>query len=255
MTKIPWTDQTWNPIVGCSKISDGCKNCYAETMAARLSVMLGRIGTGGQTDAWSAYSSVVTDRRWNGSTALIASALSKPFLRKKPARFFVGSMGDLFHPSVPSVWIDQVMAVVSLCSRHIFQLLTKRPERMCEYFERYYAGTPPLPNIWLGVTAENQAMADERIPALLQIPASKRYISVEPILGPIEVPDDVLRNLDWVIIGAESGPNRRQCSLEWVSRLGILCNCAAVPWFVKQIHDINGKLVKSPANWPREFPI
>lgn len=254
MTKIPWTDQTWNPIVGCSKISDGCKNCYAETMAARLSVMIGRIGTGGQTDAWSAYSSVVTDRRWNGSTALIASALSKPLLRKKPARFFVGSMGDLFHPSVPSEWIDQVMAVVSLCSRHIFQLLTKRPERMREYFERYYAGTPPLPNIWLGVTAENQAMADERIPALLQIPASKRYISVEPMLGPIEVPDDVLRNLDWVIIGAESGPNRRQCSLEWVSRLGILCNCAAVPWFVKQIHDINGKLVKSPANWPQEFP-
>ena len=89
---------------------------------------------------------------------------------------------------------------------------------------------------------------------MLQIPASKRYISVEPMLGPIEVPDDVLRNLDWVIIGAESGPNRRQCSLEWVSRLGILCNCAAVPWFVKQIHDINGKLVKSPANWPQEFP-
>lgn len=83
MTKIPWTDQTYNPIIGCSKISDGCKNCYAETMAARLSVMLGRIGTGGQTDAWSAYSSVVTDRRWNGSTALIASALSKPLLRNQ----------------------------------------------------------------------------------------------------------------------------------------------------------------------------
>lgn len=136
MTKIPWTDQTWNPIVGCSKISDGCKNCYAETMAARLSVMIGRIGTGGQTDAWSAYSSVVTDRRWNGSTALIASALSKPLLRKKPVRFFVGSMGDLFHPSVPSEWIDHKRPVccVQRMQRNCVKQTNKKLKKFLNYF-------------------------------------------------------------------------------------------------------------------------
>ncbi len=242
MTKIPWTEQTWNPIVGCSKVSPGCLNCYAERMACRLAHMNKRA----YQDVTQPNENITWFEQWNSKTAFVPSALDKPLKRKKPTMYFVCSMGDFWHPSVEPEWRGRVYDVVRKCPQHIFQFLTKRPELITDW-------PADLSNSWLGVTVENQAMADKRIPKLKQIPAAVRFVSVEPLLEGVEIPDTVLRKLDWVIIGAESGPNRRPCSLEWVSRLGILCNCAGVPVFVKQI-DINGKLVKMPANWPQEFP-
>lgn len=208
-TKIEWTDKTWNPIVGCSKVSAGCANCYAERMANRLACM-------GQMS----YNKVVLQGRpeWTGKTAFVESALEQPLHWKKPQLVFVCSMGDLFHESVPFEWIDKVFAVMALCRQHTFQVLTKRPERMKEYicemsengkwdacsvdpetldwsmtqsgtheFANYIRRPFPLPNVWIGVTAENQEQADKRIPILLQIPAAKRFVSVEPMLSAVDL--------------------------------------------------------------------
>jgi len=223
-SKISWTDQTYNPIIGCSKCSPGCQNCYAERMARRQCFM--RPGC--------EYADVVGESGWNGKTALVKSALTKPLHWKNPRRIFVCSMGVLFHESVPFEWIDQVFAVMALCPQHTFQILTKRPDRMREYLaaanrrelieERIgihardwgagrqaealggewdpgqYDGEGrcemapgfgsiviPLPhqNVWLGATCENQEQADKRIPHLLKCQAAVRFISVEPMLGTI----------------------------------------------------------------------
>ncbi|MFA6281872.1 MAG: DUF5131 family protein, partial [Candidatus Omnitrophota bacterium] len=143
-TKIEWTNETWNPVVGCSKISEGCENCYAEKMACRLTSMeyaeydRSHDGEASMSDAKPVgYYDSVTDlskRQWNGRTVLVESALEKPLHWKKPRKIFVCSMGDLFHESVPFDWVDKVMAIIVLCPQHTFQVLTKRPERMAEYF-------------------------------------------------------------------------------------------------------------------------
>lgn len=273
-TKISWTDASWNVIVGCSKCSPGCLNCYAEKMAVRLAFM-----------GNEAYAKVVnrgTVNSWNGKTCFNAIALNKPLHWKKPRKIFVCSMGDLFHESVPFEWIDKVFAVMALCPQHTFQVLTKRADRMKEYFNRHVkmrtedfasemSGKQirltdrwPLPNVWLGVTAENQEMADKRIPILLQTPAAKRFVSVEPMLGPVDLTYRYdgsgstitrLDLLDWVIVGAESGAGRRKCVNEWIIKIENQCADAGVPIFVKQIQDTKtGKLIKDPAGWPREFP-
>lgn len=208
-TKIQWTDATWNPVVGCTKVSAGCKNCYAERMAYRLACM-GKEG----------YASTVTkDGKWNGRTYhLFNNALDKPLHWRNPRRIFVCSMGDLFHPDVPFEFVDKVVATLALCPQHTFQILTKRPNRMLEYFGDFLARissmtdfaekrhlphnssiwTPngqvglysfgsPVPNLWLGTTCEDQAAADERIPHLLDTPAAVRFVSVEPMLGPVNL--------------------------------------------------------------------
>jgi len=267
MSKIPWTELTWNPIVGCSKISAGCQNCYAEKMASRLVSM-------GQVE----YMPTIFTSKWTGKTAFVESALRKPLHWKKPKMIFVCSMGDLFHESVPFKWIDKVYSVMLNCPQHTWQVLTKRPERMLEYYKTKTHVVKEADNIWLGVTAENQEMANERIPILLQIPAAVRFVSCEPMLEPVDLTNvlfptgfhenvldttvsdrakkagiDKLNGIDWVIVGCESGSNRRICSLHWVANIAYQCNAAGVPCFVKQIGQ-NGKLIKNPSGWPRGFP-
>ena len=277
-SKIEWTNESWNPIVGCSKVSAGCENCYAEKMAHRLAMI-------GKTQP--IYSQVETDQSpygWNSKTVFVESALEKPLHWKKPRRIFVCSMGDLFHESVPDAWIDDVFNIASLCDQHTFQILTKRPERMAEYIDclnqdtQYRANVLdldavdvddrwPLPNVWLGVTAENQVTADERIPVLLKIPAAKRFVSVEPMLSAVDLTKcriDVERTLnafsgrlaydneyphthggisdrkggdasiDWVICGGESGPGARPMHPDWARSLRDQCKDAGVPFFFKQ---------------------
>ena len=245
MSKIEWTDKTWNPIIGCSKISEGCQNCYAEKMAFRLAHMP-------HTDY---YSFVLDDNKeedtekfkyipeWNGKTHLVESAFKKPYTWKKPQKIFVCSMGDLFHESVPFEWIDRVMEVIITNPRHTFQILTKRPARMLEYFERIAMRVPI--NAWLGVTVENQRMAYERIPFLNALSAKVKFVSIEPMLEEIDL-DEALRHtlkyhagglkncINWVIVGGESGVNARPIKLNWVQAIRRECAFGNTPFFFKQ---------------------
>ena len=212
-TKIQWTEETWNPIVGCSIATPGCTNCYAMKMAWRLANNPG-------TPHYAETVELVKGKPiWTGKVAMAPdSVLTKPLRRRKPTTYFVNSMGDLFHEDVPDAWIDRVFAVAALCPQHILQILTKRGERMRNYcrsrfggeynehiseqmFELNCASTEdemqnvadwldmgkPLPNVWLGVSAERQKEADERIPQLLDTPAAVRFVSVEPMLGPVDL--------------------------------------------------------------------
>lgn len=272
MSKIEWTQETWNPIIGCSKISDGCKNCYAEKMAGRLAnieatkqylkVLKWDNGYGGNEFETPAQ---YISEGWNGQPHFVESALKKPLKRKKPTMYFVCSMGDLFHESAPFEWIDKVIEIIAKCPQHTFQILTKRAERMLDYFNHLneslkdFEGYRPLDNLWLGTTAENQEQADKRIPTLLQIPAAIRFVSIEPMLSkvdlkciekknsegkhvcfyqvlkPIENCGDSNRHaLDWVICGGESGANARPMHPEWVRLLRDQCEEAKVPFFFKQ---------------------
>ena len=261
MTKIQWTEKTWNPIIGCSKISPGCQNCYAEKMANRLLYMFEAIcGEDGQS-TWAEYSDVTAGGRWNGKTAFVSNALDKPLHWKKPSMIFICSIGNLFHESVPYRWIFGVFEIINQCRHHTFQVLTKRPERMQDFYKKHWPliskdGNYPLDNLWLGVTAENQEQADKRIPILLDIPAAVRFVSVEPMLEDINLGpylysdyekashDNQLiipangfnhKKLDWVIVGCESGPKRRPCPDHWVSSIVSQCDDSSVPVFVKQL--------------------
>lgn len=230
-TKIEWTDETWNPVTGCSKVSPGCKNCYAERMAKRLA---GRFG--------------YPEKPHSFNVTLQPDRLEEPLRWRKPRMVFVCSMSDLFHPEVPEEYIWKVIEVAWKAKDHIFQILTKRPERMREVLTSscWWNNATPQ-NIWLGVTAENQETANERIPVLLSTPAAVRFVSVEPILGPI-----LFRissgyglgwlkagnaaggpSLDWVIAGGETGPSARAPNPEWVRDLRDQCIFSAVPFFFK----------------------
>lgn len=288
MSKIEWTEKTWNPIVGCSIVSPGCTNCYAMAMAARIERMGGAPQYDGTTQ--SSRAGAV----WTGKVALAEKALLEPLKRKKPTTYFVNSMGDLFHEDVPDAWIDRVFAVMALCPQHTFQCLTKRSAGMrayilglnCDGARRwnvhrqienlahlaYWAGDPsggveaecerltildsgpewPLPNVWLGVSAEDQTRADERIPDLLATPAAIRFVSAEPLLGPIDLTSinwdeasffDCIANdpeppygsrIDWVIVGGESGKAARPMHPDWARSLRDQCADADVPFFFKQ---------------------
>lgn len=247
MTAIQWTDETWNPIVGCSRISPGCQRCYAAAAAksARL-------------QQFPQYQKV---KEWDGSVEFVKNQLLKPLSWKNPKRIFVCSMSDLFHENVPFEWIDQVCGIAAMCPQHTFQILTKRPQRAKEYFEdrannldtfistsnlsmKHVVARLPLPNVWFGVTCENQAMADERIPLLLQIPAAIRFLSCEPLLGEIDLSQwlyaDIpgkprLNQINWCIIGGESGPGARACSIDWMRSLVRQSQEAEIPVFVKQL--------------------
>jgi protein gp37 len=306
-TSIEWTDRTWNPIRGCSRVSEGCRNCYAEQVAARFS------GEG------QAYHGLARRRsngeaQWTGDVRLIEEHLSDPLSWRTPARVFVNSMSDLFHEKLTHEQIDQVFAVMALAAQHTFQILTKRPERMLQYFaeifqrrtdlpigplDRHgkileavesivYRGegltrfhgdrwwTPegglrahtqpwPLPNVWLGVSVENQAAADERIPLLLQTPAAVRFLSCEPLLGPVDLkdcgttpyftdrgclPDRPGTSVDWVIVGGESGRGARPCDVEWITDLVAQCDFAGVPCFVKQLGRHPVARTNGVVTWP-----
>ena len=273
---IEWTEHTWNPIVGCSIVSPGCARCYAMKLAARLQLMGTAPHYAGTTEKSK------TGAVWTGKIAQAPEhVLLEPLHRKKPTTYFVNSMGDLFHENITDEQIDRVFAVMALAYWHTYQVLTKRAER-----QRSYCSDPetperidramdeiaggccdndatlgdygwPLPNVWLGVSTERQLEADERIPLLLRTPAAIRFISAEPLLGPIDIksitilgcdrvyplagymehhPRGTLSHpkLDWVIVGGESGPGSRPMHPDWARSLRDQCSTAGVPFFFKQ---------------------
>lgn len=294
MTKIEWTEATWNPVLGCSRVSKGCEHCYAERVAHRgmaeshrgLTV-LGKKGP-----------------RWTGEVRFLPDRLAEPLSWRKPRKVFVNSMSDLFHAGVSNEEIAAIFGVMAACPQHTFQVLTKRPERMLEWFRWLDAERPdsnghqvswypfgtalhehgigvnetlrraiashpqhsnrardaywPLPNVWLGVSVEDQATADARIPLLLQAPEAVRWVSYEPALGPVTYRDewlgagrcpthdfasgfcvgpcpDRVRGLDWIVIGGESGPGARPFDVSWARSTINQCRAAGVPVFVKQL--------------------
>lgn len=209
-SKIEWTEQTWNPATGCTKISPGCKHCYAETMANRLQAM----GTPGYDNGFK--------------LSLMPSRLSQPLNRKKPTMYFVNSMSDLFHEDIPDDYLDQIFKVIRQTPRHTYQILTKRAVRMREYFTDR---TVP-DNVWLGVTVEDREYGIPRIDELRHIPAKIRFLSVEPLLEHLGSFD--LSNIHWVIVGGESGPKARPMKQEWVSSIRRQCEEAGSTFFFKQ---------------------
>jgi len=206
---IEWTDATWNPVTGCTKVSPGCKFCYAERFAARLQAM-------------------GNPRYRNGfAVTLHPDQLTLPLRWAQPRRIFVNSMSDLFHEGVPEAFIAQVFEVMARAQWHIFQLLTKRAARVAELALRL-----PWPsNVWQGVSVEN-ARYTWRIASLQPVPAAMRFLSVEPLLGPI--PHLPLEGIDWVIVGGESGPCHRPMDPRWVREIRDQCLAAGVPFFFKQ---------------------
>lgn len=279
-SKIEWTEATWNPVTGCTPVSDGCTNCYAARRARRFE--------------WQErYAGLVTgDGKWNGRVRYDERVLGEPLRWRKPRMVFVVSMGDLFHSAVPFEFIDKVWEVMALCPQHTFQVLTKRPRRMREYVNAVQCGDRPigrrsdcvyapvtaasgcaaqlenhdgrLPNVWLGTSIENQTV-EARVDELLACPSAVRFVSAEPLLGPLvlrrrlmsyhdsgeDLDSDEERNkwgcpvslsaLDWVIVGGESGPKARPCNGVWVQSLRDQCVEAGVPFFFKGWGGVNKK--------------
>jgi len=209
-SKIEWTEQTWNPVTGCTKISPGCKHCYAETMAKRLTAM----HAPGYDNGFE--------------ISLMSDRLQQPLKRKKPTVYFVNSMSDLFHEEVPYSYIDLVMDTIYRTPQHTYQILTKRAERMEEYFEN-----KKIPqNAWLGVSVEDIKYGLPRIDHLRRIKASVRFLSVEPLLEDLKAMD--LHDIHWVIVGGESGPKARPMKPEWVNSIQLQCEIQDVAFFFKQ---------------------
>jgi protein gp37 len=226
-TNIEWADYSWNPVIGCSKVNTGCKNCYAEKMANRLASMPGEHA--------KQYRKIINmGGKWNETTCLVKSQLKKPYGWKKPRRIFVCSMGDLFHPSVKIEWIESVFMVMQDNPQHTFLLLTKRPHVMNLVFKSLgiNAGGRIAPNIWVGFSAANQDTFNGSIGHMAQIPAAVRFVSIEPFLGKIELPQYPV--LDWVIAGGESGGNARPTNPAWVRSLVDQCEKLEIPLFFKQ---------------------
>ena len=215
-TKIPWTEKTWNPIHGCTKWSEGCIHCYAETMAKRLQGM----GVKGYENGFA--------------VTLNSDALDEPKKIKKPTMFFVCSMGDLFHTKVPTEYIDKVMETIEACPQHTFQILTKRDLRMHDYFVCHRNGNVPK-NVWLGVSIENRLQVCRTTPLTAIRNATVRFLSCEPLLGKLHYGHDIeLDGIDWVICGGESGNQARPMQKEWVLHLKDLCDQKGIPFFFKQ---------------------
>lgn len=295
-TNIEWTDRVWNPVTGCAKVSAGCKNCYAEGVANRFfasqypDVEVESNGPAGCYTRSRQFTDVMTHN----------DRLTQPLSWKKPCKVFVNSMSDLFHADVPFEFIDQVFAVMALTPHITYQILTKRPERMREYWaadrwniveqaieivsdekgdvagrllREQFETDPskyPLPNVWPGVSVEDQETANKRIPELLNTPAAKRFVSYEPALGPVDFSafmpkpmfycarcgEEKMRNycrkcgtednsctnniigLDWLIVGGESGPGARPFDIEWARSTVRQCWAAGVPVFVKQLGSV-----------------
>ena len=227
-SRIEWTDATWNPVTGCTKVSPGCDHCYASTLAERFR------GTPGH------YFEHGFDVR------LRPGKLDQPLRWTRPRRIFVSSMSDLFHADVPDEYIAKVFAVMALAPQHTFQVLTKRHGRMRSLLSswqfrealRCELGRPdlaewPLPNVWMGVSVENQKCADLRVPALLETPAVVRFLSCEPLLGPVQI-GHCLAGIDWVIVGGESGRGARPMHPGWVRTIRDDCSHAGAAFHFKQ---------------------
>lgn len=244
-SQIEWTDATWNPVTGCSRVSSGCGGpdgggCYAERWAAtRLRHHPSRRG--------------LTDRhgRWTGEVRFNKQWLDQPLRWQKPRRIFVCAHSDLFHEKVPDEWIDSAFRVMAMAPRHIFQVLTKRPERARDYIIEFYrqrfgnrhpescrwhGRKWPLSNVWMGTSAENRPTLEERLPHLYGTPAAVRWLSLEPLLGEIDlVPlfHDYIP-IDWVVVGGESGPGARRMDPKWARSLRDQCARYEIPFFFKQ---------------------
>lgn len=209
-SSIEWTEHTWNPVTGCTKVSPGCKHCYAETMARRLKAM----GARGYERGFR--------------LALHPDRLGQPIQRSRPTTYFVNSMSDLFHQAVPDTFIEQVLAVCEQTPRHTYQILTKRGERLPTFF----ASRPVPPNVWLGVSVENRRHGLPRIDHLRQVDARVRFLSVEPLLedlGPLD-----LSGMHWIIVGGESGHGARPMLPAWVHGVRTQAVAQDVPFFFKQ---------------------
>lgn len=213
-TEIEWTDATWNPVTGCTKVSPGCDNCYAEALTARFP---GRFPNG--------FDVTLKPHRMN-----------EPAHWQRPRRVFVNSMSDLFHRDIPIPFLSDIWAVMLRESRHTFQVLTKRPHRAMQLMTTYADLFPPAKNIWLGTSVENQRFADNRIPALLDAPRTPgdvRFLSCEPLLGEIDL-TPWIDKLDWVIVGGESGRGRRPMLYQDARAIRDVCTAEGVAFFYKQ---------------------
>lgn len=208
--KIEWTEQTWNPSAGCTKISSGCKNCYAETMAIRLQAM--------RVEGYE-----------NGfNFNVVPSRLLEPYKRKKPTVYFVNSMSDIFHKHMPEDYLNKIFEVITLTPQHTYQILTKRADRMFEYLSKR-----KIPkNIWLGVTVENRKEGLPRIDKLRNLNASVLFLSIEPLIE--DLGDMNLENIDWVIVGGESGNKARPMDKKWVVNIKNQCEKKDIAFFFKQ---------------------
>lgn len=248
-TKIEWATHTWNPVTGCTKVSAGCKNCYAERMVERFGGKIHGYGDDGEDAPF-------------GHVMLHHSRLDEPLRWRNPRRVFVCSMSDLFHEAVPNSFRHAVFATMAECRAHTFMVLTKRPERMARMLADWVQSGLILrsgfgavvPNVWLGVSVEDQATADERIPLLLETPAAVRFVSYEPALGPVDFTAIEVGNgdafcpmshnedgdelchpgIDWLICGGESGPGARPMHPDWARSARDQCQAAGVPFFFKQ---------------------
>jgi protein gp37 len=234
-SEIEWTDASWNPVAGCKIVSPGCTNCYAMRMAARLQAM--GIAKYEGTTRRSGHRHV-----WTGKINTDQHALSAPLTWKRPLRIFVNSMSDLFQDEVDETFIRQVWRVMERARWHSFQILTKRPERMLECLSGL--DLPRLSNVWLGTSVESAAFLD-RIDILRRVPAFVRFVSFEPLLGPIIDPN--LTDIHWAIVGGESGPSARPMEARWAEELRDCCHAQSVAFFFKQWggkrKKINGRLL------------
>jgi protein gp37 len=209
-TKIEWTEATWNPSSGCTKISSGCKNCYAESMARRLKA----IGTVGYENGFR--------------FGIVPSRLNEPLKKKKPTVYFVNSMSDIFHEKMPPDYLDKIFSVIEQTPQHTYQVLTKRADNMFEYFSQREVPK----NVWLGVTVENKYDGLPRIEKLRKLDATVLFLSVEPLLEDLGIID--LTNIDWVIVGGESGNQARPMDKSWVENIKEQCEANDVAFFFKQ---------------------
>ena len=276
-TGIEWTDATWNCIYGCSRVSPGCENCYAESFSHRFSGQKGHRMEGLTVLRKKGPS-------WTGKITLAPDRLNQPLRWTRPRMIFVNSLSDVFHKKVPFEFVAAMFGVMGLAQDHTFQILTKRHERMVEFYgwleaeAKSRAGKPvqaclwhlddhnaqgadvtipkelyqgevaldwPLNNVWMGVSVEDQERCNERIPYLQQVPAAVRFLSMEPMVGEVDYLD--LRGIHWVILGGESGPGSRPMNPDWVRYVRDRCNEEGVPFFMKQWgqHDSDGVKAKS----------
>lgn len=263
---IAWTDETWNPLRGCSKVSEGCRNCYAASMAARFS------GEGMPYEGLAERTA--NGANWTGKIKLVPESLDQPLKWKRPRKIFVNSMSDLFHKDITTAFIEEVFAIMAVAPQHTYQVLTKRPERMAEWFENragmvsgaaqmmgYRHLLPnipmdewwPLSNVWLGTSVENKDVL-HRIDELRKVPAAIRFLSIEPLIGDLGTID--LSGISWVIVGGESGRGARPIKEEWVTSIRDQCQEQGVNFFFKQWGGVNksknGRLLEGKT-W-NEFP-
>jgi len=285
-TKIQWAEETWNPIRGCTRVSPGCANCYAERHAGRFS---------GEGLAFHGFAARVGGKsRWTSEVELIEHKLYEPLSWKKPRKVFVNSMSDLFHDKVADLdmpaelgILPRIFAVMAACPQHTFQILTKRPEIALEWFRCqpeisieaefqfhsfFYSVNPrskprdwpgwPLPNVWIGVSVESQRYADERLPILGEIPAALRFASAEPLLEQLSLEPHLATFLDWLIVGGESGPKARTMQLQWAEDLVRQAKQNEKPVFVKQLGSVLAKQMQLKhkkggdlAEWPKHLQI